>query len=99
MARNTLYRLAPDQILVLDVQADLLDVLNTRVVVPLLPKMKAPAPAQYLNPVFLIDGAEFVMVTQFLSAVSVAQLSEPVGVLDDKFPEITRALDMLFQGF
>tara|TARA_Y100001001_G_scaffold162539_1_gene189339 strand:+ start:1457 stop:1615 length:159 start_codon:yes stop_codon:yes gene_type:complete len=36
----------------LDVQSDLLSGLNTRVVVPLLPKSSAPFPAQRLNPVF-----------------------------------------------
>ncbi|MFC6658920.1 CcdB family protein [Roseibium salinum] len=46
MARNRLYRLEPDQVLVLDVQADLLESLNTRVVVPLLRKSEAPAPAK-----------------------------------------------------
>ncbi|MFC6658919.1 hypothetical protein ACFQEX_27365 [Roseibium salinum] len=39
------------------------------------------------------------MATQFLSAVSVSQLGESIGSLDGSFPEITRALDMLFQGF
>ena len=38
----------------LDVQADLLDHLNTRVVVPLLAKATAPKPASRLNPVFEI---------------------------------------------
>ncbi len=44
MARNQLYRLKPDSVLVLDVQADLLESLNTRVVVPLLPRSRAPRP-------------------------------------------------------
>lgn len=99
MARNRLYRLEPDQVLVLDVQADLLEGLNTRVVVPLLRKSDAPTPAIILNPILTIDGESFVMATQFLSAVSVSQLGESVGSLDVCFPEITRALDMLFQGF
>ncbi|MCX2720883.1 CcdB family protein [Roseibium salinum] len=99
MARNRLYRLEPDQVLVLDVQADLLESLNTRVVVPLLRKSEAPAPAKILNPIFTIEGESFVMATQFLSAVSVSQLGESIGSLDGSFPEITRALDMLFQGF
>lgn len=98
MPRNHLYRLEPDNVLVLDVQADILDTLNTRVVVPLLPKSDAPAPARFLNPMFTIDGMAYVMVTQFLTAVPVQQLSEPVGDLDACFAEITRALDTLLQG-
>ncbi|MDY6892043.1 MAG: CcdB family protein, partial [Pseudomonadota bacterium] len=37
--------------------------LNTRVVVPLLPKSSAPSPAQGLNPVFNIEGQDVVMAT------------------------------------
>ena len=41
--------------LLLDVQADLLDGLNARAVVPLIPLQAAPVPAKRLNPVFQID--------------------------------------------
>ncbi|GAB2187915.1 CcdB family protein [Roseibium sp. LAB1] len=99
MARNLLYRLKPDHVLVLDVQADLLESLNTRVVVPLLPKSRAPTPAAYLNPIFGWKGEQYVMATQFLAAVSISQLGDPLGSLDEHFAEITRALDTLFQGF
>lgn len=99
MARNKIYRLKSGDGLVLDVQAVLLDDLNTRVVVPLMPESEAPTPARFLNPVFMINGAVHVMVTQFLSAVPVQELSEPIGSLDVQQSEITRALDMLFQGF
>ncbi len=40
----------------IDVQADLLQDLSTRVVAPLLPPAIAPKPARNLNPVFKIDG-------------------------------------------
>lgn len=39
------------------------------------------------------------MATQFLAAVAVSQLGDPIGSLDENFAEITRALDTLFQGF
>ncbi|MES0884283.1 CcdB family protein [Roseibium sp. SCP14] len=84
--------------LVLDVQADLLENLNTRVVVPLLPESNAPAPAKFLNPVFTFEDETFVLATQFLSAVSAAQLSDSIGSLDEHHSEIMRALDVLFQG-
>lgn len=51
----------------LDVQTDLLSGLNTRVVVPLLPKSSAPSPAQRLNPVFNVKGQEVVMATQYMA--------------------------------
>ena len=47
----------------LDVQANLLSHLNTRMVVPLLPKAQAPLPAQTLNPVFDVDGTAHMLVT------------------------------------
>ena len=71
--------------LLLDVQADLLDALNTRMVVPLMAVGKAPIPAKRLNPVFVIDGSEYVMVTQFMAAVPRAILRDPVANLNDKF--------------
>ena len=84
---------------VIDVQANLLDGLNTRVVVPLLPEMQAPCPASRLNPLFQIEGKPHVMVTQYLAAIPVSALGKPVANLSGRFDEITNALDMVFQGF
>ena len=50
----------------LDVQADLLDELKTRIVIPLIIKALAPIPAKRLNPSFEIEGEEHVLVTQFM---------------------------------
>ena len=83
----------------LDVQADLLGPLNTRVVVPLLRQENAPEPAQYLNPMFTIKDYDIVMVTQFLAAVPASILVHPVANLSNHFAEISNALDMIFQGF
>ena len=83
----------------LDIQADLLSDLNTRVVVPLLPKSIAPKPATRLNPVFEIEGMPVVMVTQFMAAVPVGLLKSQVCNLNDNFEQITVAVDMLMQGF
>lgn len=81
------------------VQTDLLGDLVTRVVVPLLPAEDAPAPAKLLNPVFQFGDDQHVMVTQFLSAVPAQPLKAPVANLSERADDITRALDMLFQGF
>ncbi len=83
----------------LDVQADLLDGFNTRVVVPLLPLPEAPEPAQRLNPLFEIEGAQVVMVTQFLASVPASILRHPVFNLSNELAALTNALDMVFQGF
>jgi toxin CcdB len=84
---------------VLDVQADVLSGLNTRVVVPLLPLTQAPVPADRLNPVFNIGDAPHVMVTQFMAAVPRALLHGPVTSLMGQDNEIMAALDMLLVGF
>ncbi len=81
------------------VQTDLLEILNTRTVVPLLPQDLAPKPASRLNPIFRIEDEPYVMVTQFISAVPMAALGKPVVSLEADFAEISNALDMLFQGF
>lgn len=83
----------------MDVQTDLLDGLNSRVVVPLLPVNDAPKPAERLNPSFVINGHHVVMVTQFLAAVPVSILLQPVDNISDRFADVTNALDMVFQGF
>ena len=82
----------------LEVQADLLSDLNTRVVVPLMPAARAPRPAWRLNPVLDVLGAPQVMVTQFLSAVPASLLKgAPVPLLAQSHP-ITTALDLLLTG-
>ena len=83
----------------IDVQSDLLGGLNTRTVVPLLPKVQAPVAAQRLNPVFEIRGAPVVMMTQYIAAVPASLLSVSAGSLEAQFDKVTAALDMLFHGF
>ena len=82
----------------LDVQANLLSHLNTRMVVPLLPKAAAPKPAQTLNPTFDIEGATCVMVTQFMAAVPQTMLQTRVLSVEHRAHEVVSALDCLFQG-
>lgn len=82
----------------LEVQADLLRDLNTRVVVPLIPRDRAPLPAARLNPVLLVAGAEHVMVTQFLSAVPVSLLKREPGSLTAQAEPIMGALDLPLTG-
>ena len=83
----------------LDVQSDLLEGLNVRAVVPLLPKDSAPIAASRLNPVFQIYGAPYLMMTQYIAAVPVGILKGRVGDLSERFDAVTAALDMLFHGF
>ena len=99
MPRFAVFRNAEGIGYLLDVQADLLDHLNTRVVVPLLPLDVAPVAAKTLNPVFEVEGKAVVMVTQFLAAVPAQMLKNVVDSFEDRRDDVTSALDLLFQGF
>ncbi|TIW16544.1 MAG: plasmid maintenance protein CcdB [Mesorhizobium sp.] len=99
MARYDFYRNPGSGGYLLDVQSDLLEHLDTKVVVPLLPPNIAPLPARRLNPIFRIDGEDHVMVTQFMSALTASELRAAEGNLARHHGDIVAALDMLFQGF
>lgn len=99
MARYDVYRNEGGAGYLLDVQSDLLNGLNTRVVVPLIPADVSPSAAERLNPVFSFDDVEVVMATQFLAAVPQKELGGPLGSLERVGDEISTALDMLFLGF
>lgn len=82
----------------LDVQAELLDVLATRVVIPLYSAASMPRPARHLNPVFEINGEKLVLSTAQLAGISASILCEPVGNMENQRDEIIAALDFLFTG-
>lgn len=84
---------------VLDVQANLLDTLGTRTVVPLLPVADAPPPISELNPVFDILGVPHLMVTQAIATIPAKELRRPVMSLASERDQITRALDILLIGY
>lgn len=99
MAKYDIYQNLNGNGFLLDIQSDLLNGLNTRVVVPLLERAQAPIPAQRLNPIFIIAGVEVVMATQFMAAVPENELREPIAQLTEEQRVISNALDMLFLGF
>ena len=99
MARYDVYANLDGVGYLLDVQADILDQLSTRVVVPLLPKAEAPRPAARLNPIFDIAGEPVIMASQFMAAIPASALKQRVTRLDSEHQTIVSALDMLLQGF
>lgn len=99
MARFDVYARPGGAGYVLDVQADVLSALNTRIVVPLLPLSEAPEPAKRLNPVFEVGSEPHVMVTQFMAAVPRGLLRSPVSNLAERDSEVMAALDMVLVGF
>lgn len=99
MAKFDVWRLRGNGALVLEVQADLLDRLNTRLMVPLIPVEDAPPLMARLNPVFQVEGQRVAMVTQFAATVPVRELGERVASLLEEQDVIGAALDMLVSGF
>jgi toxin CcdB len=99
MARFDAFSNAGGDGYLLDVQADLLDELTTRVVVPLVPASPDFKPLRRLNPVFAIGGKQFVMFTHLIATVPAAGLGEPRINLAALEEQIEAALDMLFRGF
>jgi len=98
MARFSVHRLRGGA-LVVNLQSDFLDWADTRVVAPLVPLDQSPPPAKYLNPIFALEGGQHVLIIQSMAAVPAPALGATVGDLTDRQDEITRAVDMVFQGF
>lgn len=80
----------------LDIQNDILKNLSTRVVVPLVLKMK---PAKILNPLFEINGSPVTMSTAELAGISTQNLGSFVCSVEDKRDEIVSAVDFMITGF
>ncbi len=80
------------------VQADLLDGLATRVVVPLV-KRSEMRPATDLNPVFEIEGVAVVFSAAEIAVLAGDELTgEIVGNLAIEQAPMARALEFLFSG-
>jgi len=83
----------------LDVQAEMLGNLPTRVVVPLLLHSAISKPIPVLNPVLEIQSTEVVMSTPQLVGVHAGILGSKVCSIKDKRDVIIAALDLLFVGY
>ncbi|HXH64892.1 MAG TPA: CcdB family protein [Mariprofundaceae bacterium] len=82
----------------LDVQADLLGGLATRVVVPLYRQDVIPRPIQHLHPGFVFLGEKLVLSTAEMAGVPRAMLAEPAGSLAEHRDRILAALGFTFTG-
>lgn len=80
----------------LDIQADILSSLDTRVVIPLKENVKA---IQHLNPNFIIEQKPYILLTQELAGVHKSALGEKCGSLKEHRSEIIAALDFMVSGF
>lgn len=84
--------------LLLDVQADLLEGLATRVLVPLTRAEEHAPPLSILNPTAKVEGVEYVLEFQELAAVPRSALAEPIASLAARRSEWIAAVDLLFNG-
>jgi toxin CcdB len=82
----------------LDVQADLLADLDTRVVVPLVDADAFGRRASRLHPAFVVDGRSVVMATHLLAAVRRNSFSARVASLADQRDLVIAAIDVLLSG-
>jgi toxin CcdB len=85
--------------LLIDCQSDLLDHLDTRFVIPLIPAETTPAPIPRLTPIFELGGQDYVMATQFAASYAKRELGRPMFNLDRQRDRILAAIDMLTSGF
>lgn len=86
--------------LLLDVQSDLLEDLQTRVVIPLsqVPAL-AKHPVSQLTPIVEFEGERYIMVTPQLAGIARADLGPVAGSLASERRAILAALDLLVTGF
>jgi toxin CcdB len=96
MAQFDVFRLA-DGALVVDCQADLLNRLNSRFVVPLLPPHLVEA-TNRLNPSFAIEGETMHFVPQGAATVPAKELRLIVTSLAEQQFVIMNAVDFLLTG-
>ncbi len=83
----------------LDVQADLLSNLATRVVVPLFSASAMGKAINHLNPSFSVKRTKVIMSTAELAGVTVKSLGEKICSFKEHRSEIIAALDFLTTGF
>jgi len=82
-----------------DVQSDLLDELNSRIVIPLSPhKTLNNTNAKKLCPVLEFENASFVLLTHQMASVPRAILKKKITSLEKNRYEILGAIDLLLTG-
>ena len=86
--------------LLVDVQSDLLEPLNTRVVIPM---TKSPAltrkPVSHLTPDVSFNGDRYLLMTPQLAGIGRAELGPHAGTLAEERQTILAAIDFLLTGF
>lgn len=83
----------------LDIQSNLLSELRTTLVIPLMPaNVAAPISMSRLNPMFDIDGAAYVAITQDLASIDRSRLGAKVKDFSAYHADIVAAIDFVLAG-
>ena len=86
-----------DGSLAIQIQADLLDATQTRVVAPLL-LLKGVKATPKLHPTFEISGNTYLLATEQLGAVLIKDFKMVLASAKDREWDVRRALDLVFMG-
>ena len=86
--------------LLVEVQAELLNDLKTRAVIPLAKSDElTDFPLMYLTPSVTFAGETYVLMTPLLAGVALSELRSQLGSIADQERVIMTALSLLLQGF
>jgi toxin CcdB len=84
----------------IDVQSDLLEELDTRVVIPLTKAAGlARKPLSQLTPVVSFNGDTYLLMTPQLAGIARSDLGPEAGSLVDQREKVIAAVDFLLTGF
>lgn len=90
-------KVAGDMPYVVDLQADFLRDLPTRILAPLV-RPAAIRPSPHLNPIVTIDGEAFAVMTNHFVSLPTEMLAPTVATLSHHRDDLINALDFLFTG-
>ena len=83
-----------------DVQSELLEPLNTRVVIPMTKAAAlAKKPVSHLTPDVSFNGDRYLLMTPQLAGIGRAELGPHAGTLAEERQTILAAIDFLLTGF
>ncbi len=84
--------------LLLDIQADIVASLATRIVVPLTRRKRTTRPITRINPLATVDGVDYVLLFQELAAIPFSALGPRIATLAAQRAELVAAIDWLITG-
>ena len=85
--------------LLVDVQNDVLDLLQSRLVIPLSPKNRnEKSYPKNVCPILTLDGQDYFLLTHLMTSVSIQILSEHICSIKPQRDEIVAAIDFAVTG-